>query len=372
MKSSKYALCHCNNIQIDVLMEDMLEGIFRNLSASSVGGGDAIATNDVRQGFTARLMGTIAGEKKPQIYSSWLRLPSWRALPASITCSTYRITTHPASSQVGGGGIVVVPAAVTRDGVGALSNALASVGFGRIFGERSADADDTRTLIAKWNAIQSAQVPQYLFFCLQKSSKMLTLSDDSVAKRISEWDYTAGNPNQDRGKDAGLKQYMYARNQDANASIVDFSLQIQSAVGSFTMSSQKYPYIRKKLDLWKFHLKNCVDGYCDSSVEKWAKNTSCLLLHASDFLRGLTTTSCSFPVQFDAECKFMCRREFIDGNAASALGSISPAVLRDVVQGDPTMCMVFTGGSMTIAPSSAVTAQANLSHASALDILSRQ
>ena len=202
---------------------------------------------------------------------------------------------------------------------------------------------------------------------------MLSLSEDAVVKRISEWDYTAGDPEQaGHGKSAGLKQYYFSRNQDANASIVDFSMRIQSSVGSFTLSSQKYPYIKKKLDLWKFHLKNCVNGYCDSSVEKWAKNTSCLLIHASDFLRGLTTTSCSFPVQFDAECKFMCRREFIDGNAASALGSVSPAVLRDVIQGDPCMAMIYSGGSMTIAPSSAVTAQANLSHASALDILSRQ
>jgi hypothetical protein len=138
------------------------------------------------------------------------------------------------------------------------------------------------------------------------------------------------------------------------------------------MSSESYPYIRKKLDLWKYHLKNCVDGYCDSSVEKWAKNTSCLLLHASDFLRGLTTTSASFPLQFDAEIKFMNRRELIDGNAASALGSVSPAVLQDVIHGEPTMCMIFTNGSLTVAPSSAVTATANLSHASALDILSRQ
>jgi hypothetical protein len=228
-------------------------------------------------------------------------------------------------------------------------------------------------LTAKWNAIQSAQVPQYLFFCLQKSSKMLSLAANAGTRRIDTWGYQSGAaPGAADGRSAGLKQYFYARNQDANASIVDFRLQIQSAVGSFTLSSEKYPYIRKKLDLWRFHLKNCVDGYCDSSVEKWAKNTSCLLLHASDYLRGLTTVSCSFPVQFDAECKFMCRRQFIDGNAASALEAVGPAVLCDMIVGEPTMAMIFTGGSMTIAPSSAVTATANLSHASALDILSRQ
>ena len=138
------------------------------------------------------------------------------------------------------------------------------------------------------------------------------------------------------------------------------------------MSSQKYPFIRKKLDLWRYHLKNCVDGYASSSVEIWAKNKSCLLLHASDFLRGISTTNCSFPCQFDAEVKFMNKRQFFDGNAACSLIGQGPCVLRDMIVGEPTMCMIYTGSSMTIAPSSAVTSTANLSHSSGLDILSRQ
>jgi hypothetical protein len=86
----------------------------------------------------------------------------------------------------------------------------------------------------------------------------------------------------------------------------------------------------------------------------------------------LTTTSASFPLQFDAEIKFMNKRQLIDGNACAALGRVGPCVLQDVIHGEPTMCMIFTNGSLTVAPSSAVTATANLSHASALDILSRQ
>ena len=199
------------------------------------------------------------------------------------------------------------------------------------------------------------------------------LNTDAVQLHISDWSYTRGAPGAEtRGMKAGLTNYFYSRNQDANACIQDFELTLQSAAGSFVFSSEKFPYIRKKLDLWRYHLKNCVDGYADSDVEIWAKNKSCLLLHASDYLRGLTTTSVAFPCQFDAKIRFVNRREFIDGNACSALGAVGPAVLQDMIQGDPTMCMIYTGGSLTVAPSSAVTAQANLSHSSGLDILSRQ
>jgi hypothetical protein len=358
----------------------MIEGLFRNLTSRGLGANN-IANNGREGGFKVRLMGSAVGEQKPQIFSTWLRLPSWRAMPASITASTFRITCHSASSQVAGAGCVLIAANQTRAGVGQIANALPTVGQNRLATERTAQAYDSQTndkqLRATWRSVQSAQIPQYLFFCLQKTSKLLSLGMDSgtgdTGLHVSDWSFARGAPpGVDRGDAAGLTNYFYSRQQDANASIVDFSLSIQSSVGAFVMSSQKYPFIRKKLDLWKYHLKNCVDGYCDSSVQQWSKHKSCLLIHASDFLRGLSTVNCAFPVQFDAEIVFQNRREFIDGNAAACIGKEGPAVMQDCIAGDPTMCMIFTGGSMTIAPSSAVTAQANLSHASALDILSRQ
>ena len=161
-----------------------------------------------------------------------------------------------------------------------------------------------------------------------------------------------------------------ARNTDANAAITSFSLEIQSSVGSYSYAGV-YPFLRTRNELFRDHLKNVVDKYCDSDVNTWQKHNCCLLLHASDYLRGLTTVNCAFPVQFNATCRFECRRQYIDGHGAAAQFGRSPAVLQDMIYGTPCMAMIFTGSSVQIAPSSAVLSAANLSHSQGLDLLSR-
>jgi hypothetical protein len=204
---------------------------------------------------------------------------------------------------------------------------------------------------------------------MQKTPKIFTL--DSKL-RVSDLVGAAGSPAAGVDIGAGLRNFMYSRNQDANASIVDFQMTVMSSVGSYVYSSDQYPYIKKRRELFYDHFKNCVDGYCDSDINIWSKNRSSLLLHASDWIRGISTPSVAFPIQITASVKFQNLREQVDGHCAVCETHVGTAVLPDIIAGEPVMCQIFDNGSLVIAASSAVAAAANLSHSTGLDLLARQ
>ena len=367
LAKSMGALCNMNNWSIEILMEDLTKQIFRNLSSSqarAAGAFSALAPG----GYEITM---LQEEKyKPRLCTTWLRLPSWRSLPSSITCSTYRVTTHRTTSAVYTGAINVVAASLD-DGV-QLADVLQSVGSGRRVGGRAMQQATAATKVcqATWSGITSAQVPEYLFFCFQKTPKLFTLDSDFVKRIAGDGTNAAPNPAHDDA--AGLRNLMYSRNQDANCSIVDLELTVMSSVGSFTYSSDSYPFIKKRRQLFYDHYRNCVDDYCDSDVNIWSKNKSCLLLHCSSWIRGIATNSTAFPIQISAGIKFQNKREQVDGHCATAENAVGTAVLPDFIAGTPVMCQIFPNGSLVIAASSAVSAAANLSHSTGLDLLSRQ
>jgi hypothetical protein len=147
---------------------------------------------------------------------------------------------------------------------------------------------------------------------------------------------------------------------------------VLSSVGAYTYSSETFPYQKKKRELWQDHLKNCVADYCDSDINIWYKNKCCLLLHISDYIRGLSTENTAFPLQLDAKIRWVNARDFVDGHCAAGLDKIGPAFMKDIIQGTPIMAQIFTGGAMQITSSSAITSTANLSHSSSTDILARR
>ena len=381
LQRSLYALAHMNNIQVDLLFEKLKQGIFRNLTSRNAGGNNDVANANVQGGFKCRMMGSGAGETAPQLHSRWIRLSSYRSIPDVITCSTYRNTVHRGSQIKFGAGIGLNDREIDQailEGSQSVSNRLPPVGVGRRTKARCAKFDDTKYLECKWKAIQMAQAPSYLFFTMQKDDRILCLEEDGVAKQISDYDaLTAAVPvdanNVRDGQSSGLRANFYARNTQSSAAIVNFSLEIQSSVGAYTYASDsKYPYIKTRAQLWKDHLKNTCQGYCDSEMQKWFKNDCCLLLHACDWLRGLTTTNTAFPIQINATCRFENRREFIDGAAASTEAGLTP-VLHDVpFGGEPVMVALYPNTSLTITASSAAASAANFSHSAGLDLLSRK
>jgi hypothetical protein len=376
LTKSMGALCNMNNFSLEILTDNLVKQIFRNLSgtraARNVAGNDYNGAGNFADGNPAadyQIVMLTDDKYKPRLLTTWLRLSSWRSLPASITASTYRITVHRATSKPYVGAGVIHPDAL--DQAVELTDVLSSVGAGRRIGGRAAQRVGiaTKVCTATWQALQSSQVPEFLFFCFQKTPKIFTLDSK---KGIADLAGAAGFPVAASDIAPGLRNLMYSRNQDANASIVDFELTVMSSVGSFVFSSDYYPFIKKRRQLWYEHYKNCVDGYCDSDINIWVKNRSCLLLHCSSWIRGIATNSTAFPIQITASIKFQNLREQVDGHCATADNCVGTAVLPDFIAGEPVCCQIYPNGSMVIAASSAVSAAANLSHSTGLDLLSRQ
>jgi len=218
---------------------------------AGVGGNIAAGTAD--RGIQVRLMGDRNGEKKPQFLCQFLRLPSWRGIPSSINAQIFRAQVHDASTVEATNGVTVA-AAQTRSEVNrSLPKALQCVGIDRGVDNRSAEMSSDRYLTAHWKSLTTAQCPQYIFLCLQKSSDMFVLggaqSDDQFGKQISDWDYTAGAPGSTGtavgldGRTSGLHNYFLSRNSDSAATVAQLEMSIQSSIGAYTYSSEKWPFI---------------------------------------------------------------------------------------------------------------------------------
>ena len=383
-RQSCVALPHMSVVSLDILMEDMKECLFRNLTGRvNAVGGNSIANRNTRSGIQVTLLNqnNDYGVKGPQLHVEYLRLGSWRGIPERAALQCFRIAVHEATSLTGTG-TVTIPAASTRGGVNDIEYALQCVGTDRGSGAlaRTAGWDDAVYLEASWHGVVSAQVPSYLCFMLSKTSKMFVLggveADDALGKSVSNYAYLAGVPAAG-GSESGLFNYFRARNTDASATIMDFSLEVQSSLGAYTYSDESFPFLRTKHELWRDHLKNVADDYCSGDIDKWSRHQCCLLLSASDYIRGLASDGSSFPITLTAKVKFISTRQFVCGSAASSLFAGAggpkrgPAVFRDTIAGTPVMLQIYPKSSLQVSPSSAILSSQNLSHAQSMDLIMR-
>jgi hypothetical protein len=367
-------LGHMNNWSLELLFEDLLENIFRNIGAESpVAGGlaDTFLAGGRHGGFDISLVSDI----KPWLDTTYLRLAGFRLAPATYYTNIFRISTHDESSRDVSALTNHILATKTRDGVGQLSNFLPSVGVNRNTRARSAKLDATKYYESSFTAIQSAQPARFLLFCFQKSSKIYDLAANAARgqltiQRFDTYEDGAITVNNDQ-EGAGLSNYYYARNQDCNAGIADFSLTVLSSVGAYTYSSDKFPYLKKRRDLWQDTLKNCVPDYCSNDMNVWLKHKCGLLIGVEDYIRGLACENTSFPLQIDAKIRWYNYRDFISGDCAASSRGVGPAFMKDAIVGKPIMCQIYMGSALELTSSSCAQHSASISYASSQDILAR-
>ena len=146
-----------------------------------------------------------------------------------------------------------------------------------------------------------------------------------------------------------------------------------SSVGSYTYSSEDYPYTRSRHELFRDVLRHTCPGYLDGDINTWKKHCSIVILSSSDFVRGLTTSGASFPVQYSVKVKYASEREYISGCGAVSLiaANHGPAALRDCIARTPVMLEIFDIAELRLSPSSGVVSSMNISHSTALDLVSR-
>ena len=369
LKNASFVLPHFNVVGVNLLFKNMFKTIIRNLSAYKEGGGDDLATG----GSSKVEVGFPAGGHKAKLCVSYIRLPSWRSIPQTRTLSSYRIAVHDATSKSYGAGVVVVNEACV-DGA-AISNAMPVAGQDIQQAGASAQYAEDKWTQAEWNGVQMSQIPTYLGFVLQKSSDMysLDMSFNAEGKLSSNAVLGArGAVTENTKITSALKHQAIYRNTSASAAIVGLKLQIQSSVGSYEFSSDGYPYLKGRSELFADTIKNAYLGYCDGCEFNWDKHSGIVFLQSCDYARGLSSEGASFPVTIDAKVRFENHRQFCDGTGYASAKSRAPAILQDVIAGKPVMLACYMRQSLSIAPSSALVSSQNISHSSAVEILSRQ
>ena len=389
-RNSAIAIPHFNTVSLDCLWVGLKECLFRNLTGTVITNNNAIGTQDVRGGFEVKL---DTEAHPPQLHVEYLRLGLWNQIPASISLSAYKIAIHdpmrsPVPQGLGELGTIGIVSGLTRANVNRnLYPALPAVGTARTDGTgRCAAFSGDRYIEAQWQ-VTSAQVASYLFFVLQKSSDVYVLggpnaaigqqNEDSRGKQIDNWDYHAGglvgHNNNRRTTQAGLQNYFLARNTNSCASIQQFDLEVMSSVGSYKYSTEKYPYIRGRHELFRDVLRHTCPNYLKGDMNTWRKHCCIVLLSSSEFIRGLTVSGASFPVQYSVKIKFASEREYINGTGAvgHAADSTGFAVLRDCIYGRPIMGEIFDKAELRISPSSGIVSSMNISHQTGMDLVSR-
>ena len=142
-------------------------------------------------------------------------------------------------------------------------------------------------------------------------------------------------------------------------------------MGAYVFSDDAAPYFRTRQELFRDHLRYCVDDYLQGDFDKWSRHQCCLSLGADSFIRGLASDGSAYPITLSCKLEFTSRRQYIDGHAACDEGAGSRiAVLRDVIQGTPIMAQLYPRGSLSLTASSGILSSQNLGHAQAQDIIS--
>jgi len=74
---------------------------------------------------------------------------------------------------------------------------------------------------------------------------------------------------------------------------------------------------------------------------------------------------------FNAKVKFQNERQYFSSAPEFSQVGAGLAIQKDCIQGTPCMACVYPKNALTVSASSAVLSSANLSHATAMDIIQR-
>lgn len=347
LRQSCIAIPNLNSCQIDYLFSGLEECIVRNLGANAVSV-ELDKTND-----------------KPTLHVEYLRLDGSRFKPSYIALPAFKINVHEPTKVTEGADATEIAADVTRDNINRILKPLMiTQGYGRALTGKSAPFALDSTQTCTWQ-VSSAQPAPYLAFCLSKSSDQFC-NDERVITNVQE--YVLGANTDDHTRQEGSTQaYKLARNTNACASIRRFQLEVASSVGSYTYSSESFPFLRTRDELWADVQKYVVRDFCNNDINIWKKFNSIVLLGCQDIIRGLSTCNTSYPLQYTAKVEFGSEREFICGSAGTDDADFyGTAIQRDAIYGRPVMLEIFDKVSLKLSPGSGIVTSQNTSHSVAM------
>jgi hypothetical protein len=371
---------------LTLLFKDLLKSLIRNLSSTVRGVGNLVAVAPDQQnvlgvspakgaGLSNDIVVEMAAQPRAELILEYLRPPGYRRLPESQALQCFRTAVWDETAKGDIQNYVTVGAAALESS-GVNVRALRCRGTDRRIGYRLGAAfqkDAPSYYDASFVGIQSAQLPTYLIFCLQKKIEM-TNHQGVQSRAITTYNnwarYPVGAQTAVDIDDRAVQAQYLMRNTSRNASIDQFSLEIQSAAGNYTFSGD-FPYLRNRSELFRDIRKHVNLDYPDEGT--WDKHEGAIILHVSDFARSLSSDGTSYPCSFSAKVRFCNKAQHVFGRGctgATAGNGIYPQ--QDAIAGTPLMIGLFPRQSLTLSPSSGILSSQNISHSSSEEILSRQ
>ena len=142
-----------------------------------------------------------------------------------------------------------------------------------------------------------------------------------------------------------------------------------SVQGSYIYSSKKWPYVKTRADLYRDTQKYCIDSYDDQDT--WFKHNCIVFLGAAEFAKGISSPGTAFPCTFSVQAEFENWRSYVS-DACKWPGAGGMSVASDIIGGRPVLGFIYPQQSLQVSASSALLSSQNISHASAMELLSRQ
>ena len=376
-RSSARAIAHANICTLTLLFKDLMKSLIRNLSATIRGAGNVAAgagyAGSRQQNTTNKVTVALPDQPNAELILEYLRPPGYRRLPESQALQCFRTAVWDETAKNTVQNPLAVEALTMESGKA--FSALRCRGTDRRIGGRIGapfQKEAQSYYDAQFVGVQSAQLPTYLVFCMQKTMDMTNHSSLHERAILSYADWTRYNVGAVASGNIDSRavhaQYLM-RNTMRNASIDKFSLEIQSAAGNYTFSGE-FPYLRNRSELYRDIRKHVNLDFPEEGI--WDKHESCIILHVSDFARSLSSDGTSYPCSFSAKVRFVNKAQHIFGRGVSGSGpgnGIYPQ--QDAIWGTPLMIGLFPRQSLTLSPSSGILASQNISHSSSEEILSR-
>jgi hypothetical protein len=379
------AIPNANSVSVTILFKELEKSLIRRLgriySVAAVMNG---ASQQSPMPFAVKFKGTEAF-----LHTKYLRLQAFRAYPdaSSLACMRTQVYQQQMLQNVqdvivteGAGNVVkytdggFVGPYLLPSGPDFAAAAAPQVGG-------ALAARPARVWTCEFQNCQFAQPPTYLFFVAQKQFEQMTYANpDSVVDVESLGVNTAGigavviADVRTTGRFARSHYRNVIQNQDCNLSLMRFKLIVQSSVGTFEMSSDKFPYLVDQVQLFEIHKRNCCQDYLkEAGIDAWNRKASCLKLATADYLHGLGTSyGTAFPITISATLEFQNRSTLITGLKYSDARSTGPICFTEPIAAKAAMVGIFDKQVLQIASASAVLSAQNYTASTTSSLISRR
>lgn len=313
-----YAVPNLNNAQITVLMSDIKKRLFQVLStdlqAAAAADGAGFHANAAQASPDAVSI-ELDKATPPSLHIEYLRLAEHRQIRDSYQLASWRAVVHnpsvfkyvecpeiPADNQDDSQALTVLPASY---------DCISS------FSRRAPMDTDKQYIDVQFNNIVYPSPPNFLLICCEKDAKVVaqtkTRFEGSVTYAYSGaagTDYlqtvaTAANADATGERNSQL-QRQFGSAMKTNLSMEQFTLRIQSNVGSYELTSDVRPYLMERQKLYRDVMKNCTSSY-PFDEDQWHQYRNFILLNSGDYLAGISFQNTAFPITLN--CKFRAKNK---------------------------------------------------------------